>query len=472
MAIAGRRSRLWSAVYVMENLGAAAVVLAAGKGIRMASDLPKVLHRVAGRPLIGHVLAALEPLGLDRLVVVVAPDMPEVVEAVAPHPAAVQRKQRGTADAVKAARRALRGFAGDIVLLCGDTPLVRPETLRRLVLRRRAADAPAVVVLAMRPVDPGEYGRLVKGRGDRLDAIVEFRDASPRQRAIGLCNSGVMAVDGRRLFELLDAVGCDNAKGEYYLTDIVALARRRGLGCAFIEAPAVELIGVNSRADLAAVEAAMQARLRVEAMAKATLIDPATVYLSYDTRLGRDAVIGPNVVFGPGVVVGDGAEVRAFCHIEGSEIASGAAVGPFARLRPGTVVGPGARIGNFVEAKNAVLAEGAKANHLSYLGDTVVGARANVGAGTITCNYDGVGKSRTEIGAGAFIGSNSALVAPVKIGAGAIVGAGSVIVRDVAPGALAVARGDQVDRPGGAARFRELKRAQHRAKPAKTKAKD
>jgi bifunctional UDP-N-acetylglucosamine pyrophosphorylase/glucosamine-1-phosphate N-acetyltransferase len=434
----------------------AAVILAAGKGTRMKSAQPKVLHRVAGRPLIGHVLAAARALDCARIGVVVAPDLPEVAAAVAPSMVVVQERQLGTGHAVLAARDFLAGFDGDVMVLYGDTPLLRAQTLARLVARRAGGAAPAIVVLGLRPADPGEYGRLVAGAGDSLEAIVEYRDATAAQRAIGLCNSGVLIADRALLFDLLSEVTNANAKGEYYLTDIVGLARKRGLSCAYVEAPADELLGVNSRADLAAAEAVMQDRLRADAMAGgATLIDPRSIYFNHDTRLGRDVTVGPNVVFGTGVVVGDGVEIRAYCHIEGTRIETGATVGPFARLRAGTVVGPGARIGNFVEVKNSILAQGATASHLSYLGDASVGVGTNIGAGTITCNYDGVVKSRTEIGAGAFIGSNTALVAPVKIGDGAIVGAGSVVTRDVPADSLTLARAPQVDRPGDAARYRE-----------------
>lgn len=436
----------------------AAVVLAAGKGTRMKSALPKVLHAIAGQPMIGHVLASLAPLGLARVVVVVAPDMKEVEAAAAPHATAIQEPQLGTGHAVLAARKALGAGASDLLVLYGDTPLITTDTLKRLLERRRAADRPDIVVLGMRPADPAEYGRLIVDDTGRLEAIVEFRDTSPEQRRIGLCNSGVMAVDGERIWELLGAVGNKNAKGEYYLTEIVAAARMLGLSAACIEAPSEELLGINSRAELAAAESSMQARLRSRAMADgATLIDPATVWFSHDTRLGCDVTVGPNVVFGRGVEIGDSVEIRAFCHIEGARIDNGAIIGPFARLRHGSVIGAGARIGNFVETKNAKIAASAKVNHLSYLGDATVGEAANIGAGTITCNYDGFGKYETVIGAGAFIGSNSALCAPVTVGEGAFVAAGSVITRDVAPDALAIARAPQVDKPGWVTVFRQLK---------------
>jgi bifunctional UDP-N-acetylglucosamine pyrophosphorylase / glucosamine-1-phosphate N-acetyltransferase len=438
---------------------ATAIILAAGKGTRMKSRLPKVLHPIAGRPMIGHVLAGLAPLGCARVVVVIGPGMEAVAEAVAPNPTAVQAAQLGTGHAVLAAKDAIGKAEGDVLILYGDTPLVATSTFEAMLARRRAADRPAAVVLGMRPEDPAEYGRLVVDGEGRLEAIVEHRDATAAQRRIGLCNSGVMAVDGALIWDLLAEVGNANAKGEYYLTDIVALARRRGRISAAVEAPAEELIGINSRAELAAAEALLQARLRARAMEEgATLIDPSSVWFSFDTRLGRDVVIAPHVVFGPGVEVADGAIIRSFSHLEGARIEAGAEIGPFARLRPGSIIGPKAKVGNFVETKNATLAAGAKANHLSYLGDARVGEGTNIGAGTITCNYDGFDKSRTVIGAGAFIGSNSALVAPVTVGDGAIVAAGSVVTRDVAADSLAVGRERQVEKPGWARLFREKKR--------------
>lgn len=438
----------------------AAIILAAGKGTRMRSELPKVLHRVAGRTMLEHVLDTAASLSPDRTVVVVGPEMEDVAAAARPvADVAVQPEQLGTADAVKAARSALSGHAGEVVVLYGDSPLVRGATLGRLIgaLRQRRA---AVAVVGFRPPDPTGYGRLIVSAEGCLEAIVEERDASRAQRTIPLCNSGVMAFDGRVLFDLLDAVDAGNANGEYYLTDLVAHARAGNRNCTYIEADdADELIGVNSRAELAVAEAIYQTRVRGAAMAAGTtMTDPSTVYLSADTVLGRDVVIEPNVFFGPGVIVGDRTTIRAFSHLEGASIGDGAVVGPFARLRPGTRVGDDARVGNFVEVKNAVLGAGAKAGHLAYLGDADVGDGANIGAGTITCNYDGVAKYRTEIGKGAFIGSDSALVAPVRIGKDAVVGAGSVITEDVADGALAVARGEQKTVAGGAERLRTRQR--------------
>ncbi len=432
----------------------AAIVLAAGKGTRMRSDLPKVLHPLAGRPMVGHVIATARAIGADPLVVVVGPGMEAVSTAVAPHRTVIQERQAGTADAVMAAREALADSAVETVLvLYGDTPLIGEGTLRRVLARR--AEGAAIVVLGFRPADPGGYGRLVLDDTGRLRAIVEERDAGPKERAIPLCNSGAMAVEATLLFELAARVGNDNAKGEYYLTDIVALADEEGHVSAVVEAPAEELMGVDSRTDLAAAEALWQSARRRRAMAEgATLLDPDTVWFSFDTVLGRDVTVEPGVIFAPGVRVADGVRIRAFSHLEGAEVGAGAVVGPFARLRPGTRIEAAARIGNFVEVKNALIGEGAKANHLTYIGDAEIGADANIGAGTITCNYDGFAKHRTVIGAGAFIGSNTALVAPVSVGRGAIVGAGSTITRDVDEDALAIERAPQIDLPRRAARFR------------------
>ena len=445
----------------------AAIVLAAGLGTRMESRLPKVLHPLAGRPMIGHLMETLAGMDLERIVVVVGDDMEAVAEAVAPHPTVVQKERLGTGHAVRTACEAVDGFDGTVLVLYADAPLISVETLTRMIEARRAAPRPAVVVLGFRPSDPGPYGRLIVGADGTLQAIVEAGDATPGQGAIALCNAGVMAIDGRPLPGLLARIGTDNAKGEVYLTDIVAMARGDGLTCAVVEGDEAELIGVNSRADLARAEAVVQQRLRAAAMAGgATLADPETVYFSHDTRLGRDVTVGPHVVFGPGVAVGDDVEIRAFCHIEGARIATGARIGPFARLRPGADIAAEAHIGNFVEIKNATVETGAKINHLAYVGDSRVGAKANVGAGTITCNYDGFAKHHTDIGAGAFIGSNTALVAPVTVGDGAIIGAGSVITGDVAADALALTRADQEELKGWAKRFRG-RRSGRKAAPAK-----
>lgn len=435
---------------------AAAILLAAGKGTRMKSKLPKVMHRIAGRTMVGHVLDHLSPLALSRTIVVVAPGMEDVAAEVAPNSTAIQAEQLGTGHAVGCAKAALGDFAGDVLVLYGDTPFVTTETLRRMLERRRRPDNPAIVVLGMRPADPSGYGRLVQSADGLLDRIVEHKDATDAERAIGLCNSGVMAIDGTVLWALVDRLDNKNAKGEFYLTDCIAHARRDGRCCAFVEAPADELLGVNSRVELAGAEALFQEAMRRKAMEEgATLTDPGSVFFATDTRIGRDVVIGPNVQFGPGVEIEDDVEIRAFCHIEGARIERGATIGPFARIRPGSTIGERARVGNFVELKKAKLGAGAKAPHLTYLGDATVGANANIGAGTITCNYDGFAKARTRIGAGAFIGSDVSLVAPVTVGEGAIIAAGSVITRDVPTDALAVARGEQVDKPGWAKRFRE-----------------
>ena len=435
----------------------AVIILAAGQGTRMKSSLHKVLHPVAGRPMLLHLLASVSDLAPQRQVVVVGAGREQVERAVEGKgvTVAIQSEQLGTGHAVAQAKAALEGFSGDILILYGDVPLVRAETMRRLVDRLHDDDQPAAVVLGFRPADPAAYGRIIANDTGVIAKMVEYKDASPQERAETLCNSGLMAVRADDLFTLLDRVGNDNAAGEYYLPDIVMLAAADGRASAVVETGALEVAGVNSRIELAGVEAAWQAERRMAAMRDgATLIAPETIFFSHDTVLGRDVVVEPNVVFGPGVTVEDNVVIHAFSHLEGATVRDGAAIGPYARLRPGADIGRKARIGNFVEVKNGVFGEGAKANHLSYIGDASVGAGANIGAGTITCNYDGFLKYRTEIGAGAFIGSNSALVAPVKIGDGAIVGAGSVMTRDVAADALAVARGRQEERAGWAASFR------------------
>jgi bifunctional UDP-N-acetylglucosamine pyrophosphorylase / glucosamine-1-phosphate N-acetyltransferase len=388
---------------------------------------------------------------------------------------AIQATPLGTGHAALAARPALEDLlAGDrlddVLVLFGDTPLLSPATLAAMLTERRRAPEAAIVVLGMRPAKPNAYGRLVCGKDGMLEAIVEAKDASAAQREIGLCNSGVMAIAARHLLALLAAIGTNNAKGEYYLTDIVAIARRQGMPCRVVEAPLDELVGINSRADLAAAEAIMQRRLREAAMAGgATLVDPGTVFFSADTRIGQDVTIGPFVHFGPGVVIADRVEIRAFCDIAGAHVASGAIVGPFARLRPGTEIGADAHIGNFVEIKQARIGAGAKANHLSYVGDAEIGAGVNIGAGTITCNYDGFTKTVTRIGEGAFIGSNTVLVAPVSVGAGAYIAAGSAITRDVADDALAIGRGQQVDKPGRAKLIRKMRLAEKQRQQMKVK---
>ncbi len=436
----------------------AVIVLAAGQGTRMKSDLHKVLHPIAGRPMLLHLLASAAALSPARTIVVSGARREQIEAAVAPLGVEVvlQAEQLGTGHAVLQAADALKGFDGDVVILYGDVPLVRSETMTALVERLHGADAPAAVVLGFRPADAGAYGRVIAQDGV-IEKMVEFKDASDAERAVNLCNSGLMAVRAADLFALLGRVGNANAAGEYYLPDIVMLASGDGRASAVIEADADEVAGVNSRAELAAVEAQWQGVRRAQAMADgATLIAPHTVWFSWDTKLGRDVVIEPDVFFGPGVSVADGATIHAFSHLEGATIGPKAEIGPFARLRPGAVLGERTKIGNFVEVKKTVMGAGAKANHLTYLGDAEVGPGANVGAGTITCNYDGFFKYKTEIGAGAFVGSNSALVAPVTIGPGAIVAAGSVITADVAPDSLAVARGKQESKPGWAAGFRKI----------------
>jgi len=440
----------------------AAVILAAGKGTRMKSDLHKVLHPIAGRPMLGHLIATVGGLGAARQIVVTGAGRERVEAFVSPLGAEVvtQDPQLGTAHAVQQAQAVLAGFDGDILILYGDVPLVGAQTMTRMLERLTDHDQPATVVLGFRPDDPLAYGRIL-ARGDgTIEKMVEYKDASTSERAVNLCNSGLMAVRAVDLWSLLGQVGNANASGEYYLPDIVMIAAAAGRRSAVIETDAWEVAGVNSRAELAAVEAEWQRRRRLTAMADgATLIAPETVWFAHDTVLGRDVVIEPNVVFGPGVKLSDKVVVRGFSHLEGTTVESGAEIGPFARLRPGAQIGKDAKVGNFVEIKKAVLGMGAKANHLSYIGDAEVGSAVNIGAGTITCNYDGFLKYSTKIGDGAFIGSNSALVAPVTIGNGAIIAAGSVITRDVSGDALAVARGRQEERSGWAARFRAAMQA-------------
>lgn len=452
----------------MNMRSVAAVILAAGHGTRMKSSTPKVLHAVGGRSMLAHVMAAAEALAPQRLAVVVgaqAPVVGDAAKAIRSDAAiAVQNPPRGTGDAVRQAIPALKGFSGVVLVLYADTPLVRPETLSALAAA--VEKGAAVAVLGFRPADPGAYGRLKTSAAGGLEAIVEAKDASAEELKIGFVNSGVMAVDAAFLARALPQLKDDNARKEFYLTDIVAIARREGLSCAVAEAAEDEVAGVNSRAELAAAERIFQDRRRQAAMeAGVTLIDPGTVYFSWDTAIAHDVVIEPNVFFGPGVVIAPGAHIRANSHIEGARVGEGASVGPFARLRPGTALSRDVKVGNFVEIKNAQVGEGAKIPHLTYVGDAAVGARANLGAGTITCNYDGFSKHRTTIGDGAFIGSNSSLVAPVTIGAGAYVGSGSVITKNVEPGALAVARGRQADFKGWAQRFRASNSAQKKDKP-------
>lgn len=442
------------------------IILAAGQGTRMNSDQPKVLHRVAGAPLLAHALRAGAVLEPDRIIIV-AGHGAEAVTAAAKEvderaEVVVQAEQLGTGHAVAQAAPLLTGVTGDVIVLYGDTPFITPETLEAMIAARKKHD---VVVLGFDLPDPAaRYGRLVTD-GDALLRIVEWKDATPTERAISLCNSGVVAADCAALLAMVADLGNDNAAGEYYLTDVPEMARARGLSAGVVICPETETLGVNTRADLARAETAFQARARAAAMEDGvTLIAPETVFLSWDTVIGRDTVVEPNVFFGPGVSVENGAHIRAFSHLEGCHIGEAASVGPFARLRPGAELGPDVHVGNFVEVKNSVLDEGVKVGHLTYLGDAHVGAGTNIGAGTITCNYDGVGKHRTEIGANAFIGSDTMLVAPVKVGAGAMTASGSVITADVPADALALGRAKQENKPGFAPRFMELARARKAAK--------
>ncbi|MDP5335591.1 MAG: bifunctional UDP-N-acetylglucosamine diphosphorylase/glucosamine-1-phosphate N-acetyltransferase GlmU [Paracoccaceae bacterium] len=441
-------------------MNTALVILAAGMGTRMNSDLPKVLHPLAGAPLLIHAMKAGFALDASACVIVTghgadavkatAQDWDEAAQCV------VQEPQLGTAHAVAQAAPALADFDGDVIVLYGDTPLIRPETLEAMQAARAGHD---IVVLGFHAADPGRYGRLVMA-GDRLDRIVEFKDATDEERAITLCNSGVIAADAKTLFDLVAAVGNDNAAGEYYLTDIIAIARARGLTATAVTCPEAETMGINTRTELAQAEAAFQARARAQALEDGvTLVAPDTVHFAHDTVIGRDTVVEQNVVFGPGVTVESGARIRAFSHLEGCHVSQRAIVGPYARLRPGAELAEDVHVGNFVEIKNAVLHEGAKANHLSYIGDATIGAGTNIGAGTITCNYDGVMKHHTEIGRGAFIGSNTMLVAPVRVGHEAMTGSGSVITADVPDGALALGRAKQAVKPGMALKLMEILRA-------------
>ncbi|WP_230532650.1 bifunctional UDP-N-acetylglucosamine diphosphorylase/glucosamine-1-phosphate N-acetyltransferase GlmU [Microvirga roseola] len=434
-----------------------AIVLAAGEGTRMKSDRPKVLHQVAGRSMLGHVLAAVTAAGASNVAVVIGSDREDVAnetqKTLAGARIFVQRERLGTAHAVLSAREALEQGADDVIVAFADTPLVTAETFARL--RAPLSEGAAVVALGFEAENPTGYGRFIT-EGDRILAIREHKDASETERAITLCNGGLMALRGDTARAVLEKIGNANAQGEYYLTDAVAIARELGHPTAFVVVPEEEVHGINDRMQLAAAERMMQDRLRRAAMLSGvTLIAPETVFFSHDTKLGRDVVVEPHVVFGPGVVVEQGVVIHGFSHLEGARIAAGAGIGPFARLRPGAAIGPKAKVGNFVEIKNTDLGARAKVSHLTYLGDASVGAEANIGAGTITCNYDGFNKYRTEIGAGAFVGSNSALVAPVTIGKGAFVGSGSVITENIPDDALGLGRGRQTVKEGWAVGFRE-----------------
>jgi bifunctional UDP-N-acetylglucosamine pyrophosphorylase/glucosamine-1-phosphate N-acetyltransferase len=443
----------------------AAIVLAAGEGTRMRSALPKILHEVAGRPMIRHVLAALEPLAPAATIVVLGQGAERVAKAVAPAAVAIQHPPRGTGDAVRAARAALEpALAGlaDVVILYGDTPLLQTATIARLIEARRASGA-AIAVAGMRPADPAPYGRLVLDADGGVERIVEAKDATPDEAAIALCNGGLMAVAAAHLFDLVDRLQDINAKREFYLTDIVGIARSRDLAACCVELPAEEVLGVNTRAELAEAEALMQGRLRRRAMDDgATLVAPDTVFFSADTRLGRDVVVEPNVVFGPGVTIADNVRIRSFSHLDGASVGEGAIVGPYARLRPGAVLDRDVHVGNFVEVKATRLGPGAKANHLAYLGDSEIGGGTNIGAGTITCNYDGFNKHTTVIGENVFIGTNTSLVAPVRVGDGAYVATGSVVTADVPADALTIARARQIDKPGRAGELRARLRGKQR----------
>src|SRR5215831_3573411 len=445
----------------------ASVILAAGSGTRMRSAFPKVMHPIAGRPMITYPLETLGPLCPAATVVVIGPQMDEVAAIVAPAETVVQDPPLGTGDAVRAALRALdgrlapQGGIDEVLVLYGDTPLLCSATLARFLAEQEREPA-AILLAGMTPADSGPYGRLVTGRDGQILRIVEALDATPEESTIGLCWGGLMLIRAQHICELIEALDRNNAKREFYLTGIVGLATDKGLQCRALELPAEEMIGVNTRAELTEAEALMQRRLRRAAMdAGVTLVAPETVFLSADTRFGRDAIVEPNVAFGPGVTVGQGARICSFSYLEGAEIGPGARVGPFARLRPGAVLEKDVHVGNFVEIKAARLGAGAKANHLSYIGDSEVGARTNIGAGTITCNYDGFNKHRTSIGEDAFIGSNTALVAPVTVGDGAYVAAGSVVIRDVPADALTIARGQQVDKPGRATEIRKRLRGKN-----------
>ena len=446
----------------MSHSETTAIVLAAGLGTRMKSELPKVLHAIAGRAMILQLLDSLSTIKPEKIVLVLGPEMDAVSEAVSEAgftvETVIQQDRLGTGHAVRQAESVLAGYTGNILVLYGDSPLITAETMVDMLDARAGEDDPAVVVLSFRPFEPGDYGRLNLDEAGGLVSIVEAKDASDDELANDLCNSGFMAIDGALLSDLTAKLSNDNAKGEYYLTDLVGLATEAGRNCAFVECDEEETIGINSRSELAEAETILQDRLREAAMANgATLINPASVYFSHDTKIGQDVMIDSNVYFGPGVKICDGVHIRAFCHIEGAFVENNAIIGPFARLRPGADIGEDVHIGNFVEVKNATLAAGAKANHLSYIGDAKIGPKANIGAGTITCNYDGYVKSMTEIGAGAFIGSNTALVAPVKVGDGAITGAGSVITKNVDADALAITRSEQKIVDGYANKLRENK---------------
>ncbi|TAL29397.1 MAG: bifunctional UDP-N-acetylglucosamine diphosphorylase/glucosamine-1-phosphate N-acetyltransferase GlmU [Alphaproteobacteria bacterium] len=436
----------------------ACIILAAGKGTRMKSALPKPLHKIAGRAMVSHVVATCEALNPDKIVVVIGPDMQAVADAVKPHATAIQQTANGTGGAALAAKEHFKNFDGDILVVFSDTPLVTSETMQRMVDLRRQIPAIGLTYSGFRPADPARYGRMVMDDDGTLKKIIEFKDAGAEEKKITLCNGGIVCADGAKLFDWLAQVGNDNAQKEYYLTDLPPIARKDNRTTHVVEMPEEETAGINTREDLAHLERMMQQRLRRKHMLDgATLTDPGSVFFSYDTVIGQDVTIGPNVIFGPGVTIANNVEILPFCHLEGASVAEGAHIGPYARLRPGTTVGANAKVGNFVETKNAKLGPGVKASHLTYLGDTDVGENTNIGAGTITCNYDGFLKYKTTIGKDAFIGSNTALIAPVTIGHGAIIGAGSSIGKDVPDNALGITRAPQVNKDGWASEFRQKK---------------
>ncbi|HEV2649975.1 MAG TPA: bifunctional UDP-N-acetylglucosamine diphosphorylase/glucosamine-1-phosphate N-acetyltransferase GlmU [Rhizomicrobium sp.] len=442
----------------------AAIILAAGQGTRMKSALPKVMHAVAGLPIVGHVIRAARDAGVRKIVVVTAPGADALTAFAHAHGAetAVQDKQLGTGHAAASARGLLGDFHGTVVVTYGDMPLLTAATFDAAFAAQMRT---GMSLVAFRPEDPAAYGRVLLDKDGLLDRIVEFKDANADIRAVGLCNAGIVTADVQNFFKWAAELRNENAQNEYYLTDVPTIARTQGVKTSVVVADAAQMMGVNSRSELAAAESAMQARLRAHALdAGAGMTAPETVFLCHDTVIEPDAQIGPFVVFGPGVTIKSGAEIKAFSHVEGAVVSKGALVGPYARLRPGAVIEEDVHIGNFVEVKNSRIEKGAKANHLTYLGDARVGAGANIGAGTITCNYDGFDKHHTDIGKGAFIGSNSALVAPVSIGDGTYVGAGSVITKETAPDSLAVTRADQKEIPGWAAKFRTRKKAERAAK--------
>ena len=440
-----------------------AIILAAGLGTRMNSELPKVMHKIAGRPMLLYLLDTLSELELEKVVLVLGPNMEQVIDFVADSgfkvDIVIQDKRLGTGHAVKQAKKNFSGYKGNIVVLYGDSPLIGTNTIKKMISTRNETINPALVVLGFSPNDVSGYGRLMLDKPNSVEKIVEEKDATKYELANRLCNSGIIVADGEILFDLIEELSCENSKKEFYLTDVVGIARARGRECLVVEGTETELMGINSRAELAVAETITQNYLRQIVMEKgATLIDPSSVYFCYDTIVGKDVVIGPNVFFGPKVRVSDGVEIKAFCHLEGTTINKNCTVGPFARLRPGSNISEDVHIGNFVEIKNASLGRGVKVNHLSYLGDAQIGERTNIGAGTITCNYDGYKKSGTVIGSQSFVGSNTALVAPVVVGDNAIIGAGSVITKDVQDNALSLTRAEQKIIPNYGSKLKRMRK--------------